>query len=328
MIEVNGLSKWFGTRHVVDNVTFRVAKGEVLGFLGPNGAGKTTTMRMITGFLSPSEGAVRIDGRNVEEEGAAVRDLIGYLPESAPLYAEMSVEGFLRFAAEARGLWGAKRDAAVEKAIDTCFLKPVRRQIIDTLSKGYRHRSCLAQALIHDPPVLILDEPTDGLDPNQKHEVRQLIKRMGQTKAIIISTHILEEVDAVCSKVAIIDRGRLIAEGTPEQLKARAASAGSLVVKVAGVGQSELVEALKGLEGVESVQAGQAIDGFAEAKALPKRSSGVPAPLAAKAVELLSSRKWTAVELRTEEGRLDEFFRSITISETASRQGSSKEAVA
>lgn len=324
MIEVNSLSKWFGTRRVVDGVSLRVAKGEVLGFLGPNGAGKTTTMRMITGFLTPSGGSVKIDGRNVEEAGVAARDMIGYLPESAPLYAEMSVQGFLRFAAEARGLWGAKRDAAVENAIELCFLKPVRRQIIDTLSKGYRHRCCLAQALIHDPPVLILDEPTDGLDPNQKHEVRQLIKRMGQTKAIIISTHILEEVDAVCSKVAIIDCGRLIAEGTPEQLKARAASAGSLVVRVANAGQSELVEALKGLEGVESVQ-GQSIDGLAEAKALPKRGAGAPAPLAAKAAELLASRKWTAVEIRTEEGRLDEFFRSITVSETALRQGASKE---
>ncbi len=328
MIEVNGLSKWFGARRVVDKVSLRVAKGEVLGFLGPNGAGKTTTMRMITGFLSPSEGYVKIDGRNVEEEGVAVRDLVGYLPESAPLYAEMSVQGFLRFAAEARGLWGAKRDAAVDKAIELCFLKPVRHQIIDTLSKGYRHRSCLAQSLIHDPPVLILDEPTDGLDPNQKHEVRQLIKRMGQSKAIVISTHILEEVDSVCSKVAIIDRGRLIAEGSPLELKARAASAGSLVVRVANVAQAELLDALKGLEGVESVQAGESVQGFAEAKALPKRSSGSPAPLAEKAAELLASRKWTAVELRTEEGRLDEFFRSITVSETAARQGSSKEAVA
>ena len=328
MIEVNSLSKWFGARRVVDNVTLRVAKGEVLGFLGPNGAGKTTTMRMITGFLSPSEGHVKVEGRNVEEDGAAARDLIGYLPESAPLYAEMTVQGFLRFAAEARGLWGSKRDAAVEKAIEICFLKPVRNQIIDTLSKGYRHRSCLAQALIHDPPVLILDEPTDGLDPNQKHEVRQLIKRMGQTKAIIISTHILEEVDAVCSKVAIIDRGRLIAEGTPEQLKARAASAGSLVVRVAGAGQSELVDALKGLEGAADVQAGELVDGLVEVKVLPKSVGGAPTPLAAKAAELISSRKWTAVELRTEEGRLDEFFRSITVSETAARQGSSKEAVA
>ncbi len=327
MIEVNGLSKCFGAKRVVDNVSLRVGKGEVLGFLGPNGAGKTTTMRMITGFLSPSEGSVLVEGRDVEREGAAARDLIGYLPESAPLYSEMSVKGFLRFAAEARGLWGARRDAAVARAIELCFLEPVREQVIETLSKGYRHRTCLAQALIHDPPVLILDEPTDGLDPNQKHEVRNLIRRMGETKAIVISTHILEEVDAVCSKVAIIDRGRLIAEGRPEELKARAESAGALLVRVAGVPQTELEDALRSLSGAASVSTGLAPEGFAEARVLPKRSSGLPEPLAAQAAALLSGRRWSAVELHTEDGRLDEFFRSITVSETG-RQASAKEVAA
>jgi ABC-2 type transport system ATP-binding protein len=322
MIEVKGLCKCFGARRVVDNVSLHVAKGEVLGFLGPNGAGKTTTMRMITGFLPPSAGSVKVAGHDAETEGSVVKDMIGYLPESAPLYSEMSVQGFLRFAAEARNLWGAERDKAVDRAIELCFLKPVRNQIIETLSKGYRHRSCLAQALIHDPPVLILDEPTDGLDPNQKHEVRQLIRRMGESKAIIISTHILEEVDAVCTKLAIIDSGRIIAEGTPAQLKARAESAGSLAVKAAGVAKNELFDILKDVEGVASAQVlGE------EILLLPRRVNGVPAALASKVSEILAARKWTAVELRTEEGRLDEFFRSITISETA-RQKSGKEAVA
>jgi len=327
MIEVNGLSKWFGAKRVVDNVSFRVGKGEVLGFLGPNGAGKTTTMRMITGFLAPSLGEVLVEGRSVEKDGVAARGLIGYLPESAPLYAEMPVKGFLRFAAEARGLWGSKRDASVEKAIELCFLEPVRDQVIETLSKGYRHRTCLAQSLLHDPPVLVLDEPTDGLDPNQKHEVRQLIRRMGETKTIIISTHILEEVDAVCSKVAIIDRGRLIAEGKPEELKARAESSGALLVRVSGVSQPDLEGALKSLQGVSSVKSSSLPGGIVEARALPSRQGGSPEPLAAKAAALFAERRWSVLELHTEDGRLDEFFRSITVSETG-RRAAGKEAAA
>lgn len=320
MIEVKGLSKWFGPRRVVDDVSFRVEKGEVLGFLGPNGAGKTTTMRMITGFLPPSEGSVSVEGRDVERDSSAARAMVGYLPESAPLYSDMDVRGFLRFAAEARGLWGKARNVAVERAIELCFLKPVERQAIDTLSKGYRHRTCLAQALLHDPAALVLDEPTDGLDPNQKHEVRQLIKRMGQTKTIILSTHILEEVDAVCSKVAIIDRGRLVAEGRPEDLKARAASAGTLVVKLSGVSKGELETALKGMDGVMSLSISEGSGGLLEARALPKREGSTPAPLAERAASLLAERKWKAVEIKVEEGRLDEFFRSITVSETQRKE--------
>lgn len=227
MIEVNQLSKHFGRKRAVDQISFKVAKGEVLGFLGPNGAGKSTTMRMVTGFIAPSSGDALICGKSIVRQAAEAKRKIGYLPESAPLYPEMSVESFLKFCADVRGLRGADKKEAVEKAVETCFLQSVARQSIDTLSKGYRHRTCLAQALLHDPEVLILDEPTDGLDPNQKHEVRQLIRRLGKTKAILFSTHILEEVEAVCSRALIVDRGVIVADGTPAELIAQSGT-GSL----------------------------------------------------------------------------------------------------
>jgi len=190
----------------------------VLGFLGPNGAGKSTTMRMITGFFPPTSGRVTVGGHDVVESPLEAKRLIGYLPEAAPSYPDMTVAGFLGFAAEMRGLEGAARRQAVQRVVDLCFLSSVLYQSIDTLSKGYKHRTCLAQALIHDPEVLILDEPTDGLDPNQKYEVRQLIRELSKTKAIIFSTHILEEVDAACTRAIIIDRGRMVASGTPDEL--------------------------------------------------------------------------------------------------------------
>ncbi len=218
MIEVENLTKQFGPKTAVDHLSFSVKKGEVLGFLGPNGAGKSTTMRMVTGFFPPTSGDVRICGVSIVDRPAEAKRKIGYLPESAPLYNDMTVTGFLRFCAEIRGLSGSAKRDAVERAIDTCFLSSVARQSIDTLSKGYRHRTCLAQALLHDPEVLILDEPTDGLDPNQKFEVRQLIKRLGESKAILFSTHILEEVEAACTRAVIVDRGKIVADGTPAEL--------------------------------------------------------------------------------------------------------------
>ncbi len=218
MIRIDNLVKTFGAKRAVDGVSFAVERGEVLGFLGPNGAGKSTTMRMITGYFPPTSGSVSVGGHDVVEAPLEAKRLIGYLPEAAPSYPDMTVQGFLSFAAEMRGLDGDARKRAIGRSVEQCFLSSVLHQSIDTLSKGYKHRTCLAQALIHDPQVLILDEPTDGLDPNQKHEVRNLIRDLGKTKAIIFSTHILEEVDAACTRAIIIDRGRIVASGTPDEL--------------------------------------------------------------------------------------------------------------
>src|SRR5580693_5377509 len=234
MIKVHNLAKDFGTKRAVDGVSFSVERGEVLGFLGPNGAGKSTTMRMITGFIPPSAGTVSVGGFDIVEQPIPARRLIGYLPENAPAYTDMTVHGFLNFAAEIRGLRGEARKKAVSRAVEMCFLESVAHQSVETLSKGYRHRTCFAQSIIHDPDVLVLDEPTDGLDPNQKHEIRQLIRRMGATKAIIFSTHILEEVDAACSRAMIIDRGRVVANGTPEELRRKSEWAGAVTLSVNG----------------------------------------------------------------------------------------------
>lgn len=227
MIEVESLTKQFGSKIVVNNLSFTVNKGDVLGFLGPNGAGKSTTMRMITGFIPPTSGDAKVCGISIVDHPAQAKTKIGYLPESAPLYNDMTVTRFLKFCASIRGLKGTAKNDAVERAIETCFLNSVALQSIETLSKGYRHRTCLAQALLHDPEVLILDEPTDGLDPNQKYEVRQLIKRLGKTKAILFSTHILEEVEASCTRAVIVDRGVIVADGTPSELLAQSGT-GSL----------------------------------------------------------------------------------------------------
>jgi len=218
MIKIENLVKTFGAKRAVDDISFTVERGEVLGFLGPNGAGKSTTMRMVTGFMPPSAGKVSIGGHDIVDSPLEAKRLMGYLPENAASYPDMTVHGFLKFTAELRGLRGEARKKAVGRVVELCFLESVLQQSIDTLSKGYRHRTCLAQALIHDPEVLIMDEPTDGLDPNQKHEVRNLIRELGKTKAIVFSTHILEEVDAACSRAIIIDRGRIVASGTPDEL--------------------------------------------------------------------------------------------------------------
>ena len=218
MIKIDNLVKTFGAKRAVDGISFSVERGEVVGFLGPNGSGKSTTMRMITGYYAPTAGRVSVGGHDVVESPLEAKRLIGYLPENAAAYSDMTVQGFLGFAAELRGLAGAAKKKAIARSVERCFLESVLHQAIDTLSKGYRHRTCLAQALIHEPEVLILDEPTDGLDPNQKHEVRNLIRELGRTKAVVFSTHILEEVDAACTRAIIIDRGRIVAQGTPDEL--------------------------------------------------------------------------------------------------------------
>ncbi|MBL9208417.1 MAG: ATP-binding cassette domain-containing protein [Opitutaceae bacterium] len=222
MIEVKGLVKLYGSKRAVDGVTFTVKRGEILGFLGPNGAGKSTTMKMITGFLQPTAGTAVVDGHDVTQDPVAVKRRIGYLPESAPAYGEMTVEEFLSFIAETRGFRSPEaRTTQVNRAIGLTHLDPVRRQTIETLSKGYKQRVGFAQALLHDPPVLVLDEPTDGLDPNQKNEVRALIKNMATEKAVILSTHILEEVEAICTRVIIISQGRVVVDETPAKFQAR-----------------------------------------------------------------------------------------------------------
>jgi ABC-2 type transport system ATP-binding protein len=218
MIKIESLVKAFGAKRAVDGISFNVERGEVVGFLGPNGSGKSTTMRMITGYYTPDAGRVSVGGHDLVESPLEAKRLIGYLPENAAAYEDMTVRGFLNFAAEVRGLSGDAKKRAIGKAVERCFLASVLHQSIDTLSKGYRHRTCLAQALIHDPEVLILDEPTDGLDPNQKHEVRNLIRELGKSKAVVFSTHILEEVDAACTRAIIIDRGKIVAQGTPDEL--------------------------------------------------------------------------------------------------------------
>jgi ABC-2 type transport system ATP-binding protein len=221
LIEIERLTKRFGTFTAVDDVSFSVARGEVLGFLGPNGAGKSTTMKMLAGFVTPSAGTARICGHDVQTDSLAARRTLGFLPEGAPTYPEMSVVGFLEFVGRIRGYRGGELHDRVEAAIGMTSLASVRLQPVETLSKGFKRRVGLAQSLLHDPPVLVLDEPTDGLDPNQKHEVRTLIARMAPEKAIVISTHILEEVEAVCSRAIVIAHGRVVADATPAELARR-----------------------------------------------------------------------------------------------------------
>jgi len=222
MIEIRSLSKHFGSLRAVDGVSFNVERGEILGFLGPNGAGKSTTMKMVTGFVTPTSGSIQVCGHDVASDAVAAKSKIGYLPEGAPAYSDMTPRAFLEFIAEIRGFSKSEARRRIDDVIQRVHLESVVLQPIDTLSKGYKRRVGLAQAILHDPEVLVLDEPTDGLDPNQKHEVRTLIKEMGREKAIVLSTHILEEVEAVCTRAIIIDMGRVVFDGKPEELEAQA----------------------------------------------------------------------------------------------------------
>jgi len=312
MIKVENLKKLFGTKRAVDGVSFNVEKGEVLGFLGPNGAGKSTTMRMITGFIPPTEGRITVGGHDVVEDPIPAKRLIGYLPENAPAYTDMTVQGFLSFAAEIRGLRGDARLRAVNRAIEMCFLENVRHQSVETLSKGYRHRTCFAQSIIHDPEVLVLDEPTDGLDPNQKHEVRGIIRRMGEQKAIIFSTHILEEVDAVCSRAIIIDRGNIVANGTPAELRRRSEWAGAVTIVVRGASTLTVTQKLSSLASARRVAVGDESGSRLTVTVFPKPNQDGELTRAV----LDASQGWAVEELRTEAGRLDEVFRSITLPDT------------
>jgi ABC-2 type transport system ATP-binding protein len=252
MIEINNLTKKFDQFVAVDNLSFTVKEGEVLGFLGPNGAGKSTTMKVITGFLSPTSGSVTIDGNDISQKSLKAKSLIGYLPEGAPSYGDMTTIEFLRFIAQVRGFRGDEIDKRVEHVIAEVALEAVREQSIETLSKGFKRRVGLAQAIMHDPKVLILDEPTDGLDPNQKHHVRELIKNLAKDKIVIISTHILEEVTAVCTRAIIIAKGSIVADGTPAELESR--SRYHQAIKVTLTDEYDLSADLNGLANIETVE--------------------------------------------------------------------------
>jgi ABC-2 type transport system ATP-binding protein len=326
MISVEKLTKHFGPKVAVDDVSFSVEKGEVLGFLGPNGAGKSTSMRMITGFLPPTAGKISVCGFDMIEHPLQGKAKIGYLPENAPLYSDMSVVGFLGFCAELRGLFGAAKSKAIDRVVGLCFLDRVLHQSVDTLSKGYRHRTCLAQALIHDPEVLVMDEPTDGLDPNQKHEVRMLIKEMGNAKAIIFSTHILEEVEAACTRALIIDQGKIVANGTPAQLKSRAPAAGSLVVGLRAVPWKTAQPQFAALRYLEKSELIDDADSVLSVRLFPRGGASAEAAgttasagLLPELLDLAHRQRWEVQHVSVDEGRLDDVFRSLTMPDTAPR---------
>ena len=321
MIEIRNLTKRFGSLTAVDDVSFDVGRGEVLGFLGPNGAGKSTTMKMVTGFLAPDGGTIRIGGVDVAANPVDVKRWIGYLPEGAPLYGEMTVRAFLRFIAGIRGLRGAEARRRIDSAIEQVSLGTVLEQPIDTLSKGFKRRVGLAQAIVHDPHILILDEPTDGLDPNQKHEVRTLIRGMSAEKVIVLSTHILEEVDAVCTRATIIAGGRIVSDGTPEDLlrRSRMHNALRLGLRVGDASAERVVEALQAVSGVSlaEVAAAPSSGGALEVVLFP--AGGVP--LAGPAGEAARANGWEVTEMHVERGRLDDVFRAITLEGAGSGNG-------
>lgn len=317
MIEIEGLTKRFGPYTAVNDLSLTVQKGEVLGFLGPNGAGKSTTMKMITGYLAPTAGRVRVCGHDVEMDELAAQAAIGYLPEGAPAYGDMTARQFLLFIAEVRGFKGADAKARVAAAVEKTELEGVLDQSIETLSKGFKRRVGLAQAILHDPPVLIMDEPTDGLDPNQKHAVRNLIRGMAKEKAIIISTHLLEEVDAICTRAVIIDRGQIVADGTPAELLARSRYHNAVTVTLPATTRADALMKLKNLPSVANVEATTS-ETTVILTAFPKKGALPIEDISA----LAQKEKWDVKELRAEGGRLDEVFRSITTHDAAKPKAS------
>ncbi|MBN8887667.1 MAG: ATP-binding cassette domain-containing protein [Rudaea sp.] len=303
MIETRQLSRRYGDLTAVDAITFKVEPGQVLGFLGPNGAGKSTTMKMIAGFLGPSAGSASVCGHDVVDDALAAKRVTGYLPEGAPSYGEMTTRAFLNFIAEARGIPGAQRSQRVEEVIERLHLHNVLEQSIETLSKGFKRRVGLAQAIVHDPAVLILDEPTDGLDPNQKFEVRNLINTMAKDKTIIVSTHILEEVQAVCTRAVIIARGKILADATPAELEARSRYHQAVSLTTSNIaGAKDVLSRVADVAAVEYDKVTQRLT------AIPKRGRQIFGPIS----ELLKSQGIPVSELQLESGRMDEVFRTIT----------------
>lgn len=302
MIDIRNLTKRFAQHTAVDDLSFQVQPGEVLGFLGPNGAGKSTTMKMLTGFLAPTSGTASILGCDIQTQTLEAQRQIGYLPEGAPCYGDMTVRGFLDFIAEVRGFRGAEKKLRVQRAVEQVELEKVLEQSIETLSKGFKRRVGLAQAILHDPRVLILDEPTDGLDPNQKHQVRQLIQGLARDKIVIISTHILEEVTALCTRAVVIAQGRLLADGTPLELESRSRYHQAVTLVADEALDQAALAALPGVAGVEENAREHSLSVLAQ-----------PGTVIFPQVNaLIAERGWKVKELNVERGRLDEVFRTLT----------------
>lgn len=309
MIEAVGLTKRYGERLAIQDVSFRVEQGEILGFLGPNGAGKSTTMRILTGYLPPSAGSATIDGFDVLEQPMDVKRRVGYLPEQPPLYTELLVDEYLGYVADLKGVPGSGRKAAIAKVADRCGLNEVRRRLIANLSKGFRQRVGLAQALIHDPQVVVLDEPTSGLDPKQIQEVRALIREVAADKTVILSTHILPEVEALCDKVAIINQGRIVAVDNPEALSEKAGASGRLRLRLARSPQGEAAfgEVVSKIDGVLRAEPAAPGDG--------KHFSvhvGASPEIREKISSLVVEKGWGLLEMRDEGTRLEETFLALT----------------
>src|SRR5947207_3941280 len=312
LIEASDLQKRFGEIIAVDGISLRVQQGEVLGFLGPNGAGKSTTMKMLTGFLEPDAGSARIAGVDVLESPKLAKRKLGYLPEGAPCYGEMTTRAFLVFIAEIRGFEREEAKRRVAAAVEKTQLASVLEQRIETLSKGFKRRVAIAQAILHDPLVLIMDEPTDGLDPNQKHQVRKLIADMAADKAIIVSTHILEEVEAVCSRAIIINRGKIVADGTAEDLMRRLPYHNAIAVSVAAGRADAVAKALAEFAAIARVETIGAANGRVRLRATARAGS----PAAPELASLIRSRLIEVEEVTVERGNLDDVFRQITTSDT------------
>lgn len=311
MIKLQNLVKRFGPLNAVNSISMAVGRGEVVGFLGPNGAGKSTTMKIITGFLPATSGTVEVCGFDVGEKPVEVQKRLGYLPEGAPAYGDMTPASFLDFVAQVRGYRGAEKQACIEQVVEKTSLKSVLDQSIETLSKGFKRRVGLAQAMLHDPPVLIMDEPTDGLDPNQKHHVRNLIREMAADKAVIVSTHILEEVEAVCTRAVVISEGRLVADGTPEQLVGRSSIHNAVRIELEPAELDLAKPAIEALDEVGGVDILSRADGRASLRVVSK--DGQPITVAVGA--LMREKGFNITEIYTEKGALDEVFRQITIGE-------------
>ncbi len=301
MIEVERLSKRFEHLIAVDEISFNVGQGEVLGFLGPNGAGKSTTMKIITGFLTPTSGTVKVCGHDVVDDALAAKRNIGYLPEGAPAYGEMTPAKFLSFIASIRGLTGIRKSDAIRTAVARVNIENVLQQPIETLSKGFKRRVGLAQAILHDPPVLILDEPTDGLDPNQKHEVRNLIRTMASEKAIVISTHILEEVDAVCTRALIIADGKILIDGKPRELEERSERHNAIVFATSAEGVGVELDKLVAVRSIDDL-------GDGRYRIYPTGGQSILTTI----TDAARSNGWPIEELTVEAGRLDDVFRRMT----------------